>query len=239
MDAALDRIARQLDAFLRPEEDLRQARKRERILDSATRQFIAHGYRKASVDEIARDAGIAKGTLYLYYRTKAELLLHAVTREKQGYLVRLAALREPDLSGLARLHGFILLGLTLGDELPLVARLMRGDREIAQAMEEVGGDVLGQVEDLRLGLTRELIQDASDRPWPADELHKRARVLIGLMSGVLSGAAFGAAAPGAPAALTEEYARLLADVVVTGVVNPVDPRLRQHGVEVRSGREHG
>ena len=64
-------------------EEVRQARKRERILDAATRQFIAHGYRKASVDEIARDAGIAKGTLYLYYRTKAELLVHAVTREKQ------------------------------------------------------------------------------------------------------------------------------------------------------------
>lgn len=239
MDPSLDQIARQLDGFLRPEEDPRQARKRARILDAATRQFIARGYRKASVDEIARDAGIAKGTLYLYYRTKAELLVHAVTREKQGYIQRLAALREPDVSGLARLHGYIVLGLTLGDELPLVARLLQGDREIEQAMEEVGGDVRGRIEELRLGLTMQLIQDASTAPWSSEALQQRARVLIGLMSGVLSGSAFGPSAPGAPASLDEDFVRLLADVVVTGVVNPADPRLPERSNGTRPGRASG
>ena len=47
--------------------------KRERILEAAIRVFARNGYRKSSVEEIAREAGIAKGGLYLYFTGKEEL----------------------------------------------------------------------------------------------------------------------------------------------------------------------
>ena len=37
--------------------------------------FERLGYRRTSVDEVARQAGVAKGTVYLYFKTKADLLV--------------------------------------------------------------------------------------------------------------------------------------------------------------------
>ena len=49
-----------------------KAKKRRLILDRATRLFVEQGYRKTSVEEVARAAGMAKGTVYLYYANKSK-----------------------------------------------------------------------------------------------------------------------------------------------------------------------
>jgi AcrR family transcriptional regulator len=47
--------------------------RRGEILDAARHVFAARGFTAATVDEIARQAGIAKGTIYLYYRSKTDV----------------------------------------------------------------------------------------------------------------------------------------------------------------------
>jgi AcrR family transcriptional regulator len=51
----------------------------EKILTAAFEVFAAHGYEAARIDDVARLAGIAKGTIYLYFRDK-ERLFRAVVR---------------------------------------------------------------------------------------------------------------------------------------------------------------
>ena len=48
--------------------------RRTQILDAARDSFIANGLSGTTVDGIARTAGVAKGTVYLYYRSKDEIL---------------------------------------------------------------------------------------------------------------------------------------------------------------------
>jgi AcrR family transcriptional regulator len=43
------------------------------ILDAALRVFGQYGYRRTSMDDIAREAGIAKGTIYLSFASKEEV----------------------------------------------------------------------------------------------------------------------------------------------------------------------
>ncbi len=50
--------------------------KRERILRSARDLFLHYGLKKTTIEEIARAAGIGKGTVYLYFKTKEEILKH-------------------------------------------------------------------------------------------------------------------------------------------------------------------
>ena len=45
----------------------------QQIQAAAGRLFLHYGYRKTSVDQIAREAGIGKGTIYNYFRNKEEL----------------------------------------------------------------------------------------------------------------------------------------------------------------------
>src|SRR5271165_1345139 len=55
------------------------------ILEAATKVFSSKGFADTTVDEIADEAGIAKGTIYLYFRSKRDIYIAAL---KQG--VRLA-----------------------------------------------------------------------------------------------------------------------------------------------------
>jgi AcrR family transcriptional regulator len=52
--------------------------KRQRILESARKRFRYYGVRKTTMQEIARDAGVAVGTLYLYFKDKDDLLVASV-----------------------------------------------------------------------------------------------------------------------------------------------------------------
>jgi AcrR family transcriptional regulator len=49
--------------------------KRQRILDAARKRFHYYGFRKTTMQEIARDAGVAVGTVYLYFKDKDDLLV--------------------------------------------------------------------------------------------------------------------------------------------------------------------
>src|SRR5688572_11241732 len=49
--------------------------KRERILDAAMRVFAGKGFFGAKVSDIAEEAGVADGTIYLYFKSKDDLLI--------------------------------------------------------------------------------------------------------------------------------------------------------------------
>jgi len=53
--------------------------KRTRILNAAQSLFIRYGIKRTSIDEVARAADVAKGTLYLYYESK-EMLFAEVAK---------------------------------------------------------------------------------------------------------------------------------------------------------------
>ena len=54
-------------------QDYREMAK-EKIIESASKLFFQMGYNNAGMENIARDMGITKGTLYLYFKNKEELL---------------------------------------------------------------------------------------------------------------------------------------------------------------------
>jgi TetR/AcrR family fatty acid metabolism transcriptional regulator len=62
---------------------MRDPGKRQQIIDAAVRVFARNGYYNSRVSDIAREAGIASGTIYLYFETKDEILV-ALFREKMA-----------------------------------------------------------------------------------------------------------------------------------------------------------
>jgi AcrR family transcriptional regulator len=48
--------------------------RREEVLEAARRKFAQADYSETSVEEIAKEAGMAKGTVYLYFKSKDEIL---------------------------------------------------------------------------------------------------------------------------------------------------------------------
>jgi AcrR family transcriptional regulator len=50
----------------------------DRILDTARELLLSWGYRRVTIDELARRAGVGKGTIYLHWRSREEVF-HAVS----------------------------------------------------------------------------------------------------------------------------------------------------------------
>ena len=65
--------------------------KRRRFLQIARRRFIEDGYARTSVSAIVREAGVAQGTFYLYFKSKERLLGHLRREVLQDYLDALNA----------------------------------------------------------------------------------------------------------------------------------------------------
>lgn len=61
-------------------EHLDRDTRREQILDAAAKMFIAQGYENSSVDDIAKLAGLSKGSIYWYFRSKLEILFELTDR---------------------------------------------------------------------------------------------------------------------------------------------------------------
>lgn len=73
----------------------------QEVLEAALEVFVERGYAATNMDEIARRAGVSKGTLYLYYPGKAELLKAVVRQSLLGNLAEAQTLAQ-DHSGSCR-----------------------------------------------------------------------------------------------------------------------------------------
>jgi AcrR family transcriptional regulator len=57
----------------------------DRILDSARDLLLRWGYRRVTIDEVARRAGVGKGTIYLHWRSREDLF-HAVSAREAAVM---------------------------------------------------------------------------------------------------------------------------------------------------------
>jgi TetR/AcrR family fatty acid metabolism transcriptional regulator len=73
-------------------ETFRGTSKRERILRAAVDVFAEHGYFNAKVAQIAKAAGVADGTIYLYFDGKEDLLVTIFREHTRNYLQKLEQL---------------------------------------------------------------------------------------------------------------------------------------------------
>ncbi|MGQ0572965.1 MAG: TetR/AcrR family transcriptional regulator [Pseudonocardia sp.] len=69
----------------------------ERVLDAAADLLVRRGYQRVTIEDIARRAGIGKGTVYLHFRTKEELFLMVLLRIHHRVVAAMVArlLSEP------------------------------------------------------------------------------------------------------------------------------------------------
>ncbi len=72
--------------------------KRERILQAAIKIFSEKGFFNAKVSEIAASAGVADGTIYLYFKNKDDLLI-SLFEEKMGEVVEDVRRRVAEIPG--------------------------------------------------------------------------------------------------------------------------------------------
>jgi AcrR family transcriptional regulator len=87
--------------------ELKKARARRRIADTAARLFAERGYEHVSVTDVARAAEVAEQTVYNYFPTKEQLVTDR-DQQIQDRLCDLIRARPPGTTPAAAIRGFVL-----------------------------------------------------------------------------------------------------------------------------------
>lgn len=123
------------------------------ICAAALEVFAEKGFAAAKLDEIARRAGVSKGTLYLYFADKQELF-RAVVRNAvvPNIQIIVTALEAPDLSFAATVRGLLARFADIAERLPVgaVAKMVIGESrnfpELARVWhDEVASRAIGAI----------------------------------------------------------------------------------------------
>jgi AcrR family transcriptional regulator len=80
-----------------------QRARQENILNAAERCFSSQGFHSTSMHDICREAGISPGTLYLYFRSKEDLIAAICERERVGFALLATVIADsPDFMAVLR-----------------------------------------------------------------------------------------------------------------------------------------
>jgi AcrR family transcriptional regulator len=77
--------------------EARRAERRDAILAAALDEFSSQGFAAARLDDVAKRAGVAKGTIYLYFRDKEALFQELIRSMLTPVVGSLEALRDADI----------------------------------------------------------------------------------------------------------------------------------------------
>ncbi len=75
-----------------------------RILDATARLLARYGYSKTTIDDVARETGIGKGSVYLHFSSKEEIVLSLVDRAVREVLDELRTIAADDASAADRMR---------------------------------------------------------------------------------------------------------------------------------------
>ncbi len=119
--------------------------KRRRIIDAAVEVFAAKGFFGSRVSEIAEAAGVADGTIYLYFRSKDDLLI-SLFEEKMAEIIRrlldlLATTSDPE----QKVRRYIVEHLKLVAEQPSLMQVLTVElRQSARFIKEYSPKAFGR-----------------------------------------------------------------------------------------------
>jgi AcrR family transcriptional regulator len=165
------------------------AARREAILAAALDEFSASGFAAARLDDVARRAGVAKGTIYLYFRDKDALFQELVRSVITPLVMRFEAAAQADVPVRAVVEEIVRLFIreVYGTRRKDVIRLIiaEGPR-FPKLAEFYYREVIARL----LGTARGLLRRAADRgEVGAEELARFPQLLLapGLVAIVWSG----------------------------------------------------
>ncbi|PWT70406.1 MAG: hypothetical protein C5B60_12225 [Chloroflexi bacterium] len=113
----------------RPRDAEERRLREEHILDTTAMLLVRYGFRKTTIDDVAREAGVGKGTIYLHWKDKNELFRAAIWREQERLSEDIKQRIAADPKG-GSLHRVTTHGVLATLASPLMAAILTGKSDI-------------------------------------------------------------------------------------------------------------
>ena len=191
------------------EESPKRLERAQRILDAAAELVQRWGYKKTTVDDIARQAGVAKGTIYLHWKTREALFEALLTRE---WLIIARDLQQlvASYSEEATLQSWTrrIMAIVLGR--PLIKAVLTGDRDILGELLHSSNSAA--IMQMRLNTGRTLLTQLRNSGMIRTDidLERQLKMVLAIAIGFLT---FDQYLPEPPQASAEEIADMIAETL--------------------------
>jgi len=107
------------------EPESHQPDKYQRIVEAGIKVFARKGFHNSRVSEIAQEAGVADGTIYIYFKNKDEILIKVFEESLGGIIKQVKKELEKEPDPIARIKRFIWLHLELLEENQALAEVLQ------------------------------------------------------------------------------------------------------------------
>lgn len=104
---------------------MRDPDKPQQIIEAAVRVFARKGYFNSRVSDIAREAGIAAGTIYLYFKTKEDILITLFREKMAGFVASLRRAIAEEADPVAKVRRLVQLHFRMLEEDPDLAEVVQ------------------------------------------------------------------------------------------------------------------
>lgn len=156
--------------------DKKRGDKRKRILEGALKAFALKGFYNTKVSEIAQEAGVADGTIYLYFKNKDDLLISLFEERMEWIIARITA--DLDKLGddtLAKFRHMVMIHCRLALDEPKLAEFITVElRQSAKFVKEYKNPKFGDYLKILQGLLEEGQKKGLMRPGLDPKLLSRA-----------------------------------------------------------------
>jgi TetR/AcrR family fatty acid metabolism transcriptional regulator len=150
-----------------------------RIINAATKVFAKKGFYQAKVSEIAKEAKVADGTIYLYFENKDAILISLFEEQMKGVLDNMREQISKEKDAVKKIEKFALSHLKLIEQNKDMAEIIQVElRQSSKFMKEYKNEKFAQY----LNLISEIIQEGQEKG-----IFKK-----GILPGVAKRAFFGA-----------------------------------------------
>lgn len=196
-------------ASTRQQEASRREARAQRILDAAAALILRWGYHKTTLDDVSRQAGVAKGTMYLHWKTREELFGALMKRERVELAQDLKQRITADPAG-ATLRGMLKHSALALMKRPLLKAVLLRDMDVIGKLAHREYNNAAYIE--RLTGFKTYLEFLREHDLVRTDLSLRAQVYM--LSAIFAG--FFLVAPLVPDEFTladEELAELMAETV--------------------------
>jgi AcrR family transcriptional regulator len=207
--------------------ELKKARTRQLIADTAARLFAEHGYENVSVRDVAREAEVAEATVYNYFQTKEQLVTDRdqQIQERLGTLIRS---RPLGTTPAAAIRDFVLEGVVGIRSIP--PEIWRGELGYLAAISPTVHRLVLELIDRQATAVASTISDTTDVPPEIAKLHGIA--LASVFQTIISEAGRRTVEGQSQAKIADELYRIVANVLdeldrwfsASGSAAPASPR---------------
>jgi TetR/AcrR family fatty acid metabolism transcriptional regulator len=127
-----------------------------RIIKAATKMFARKGFYKTRISEIAKEAKVADGTVYIYFENKDDILISLFEEQMKAVMDNMVEQISEETDPVKKLEKFALIHLQLIEQNPNMAEIIQVEvRQSSKFMKEYKNEKFVQYLDLIAEIVRE------------------------------------------------------------------------------------